>query len=168
MLSDRDIQSINLWISKMKQCEYKNRHQRLNDAERILQLKYKIIAKGGRRMVYDLENGYVLKVAITNWGLKSNETEFNIYTHCLPELQKYLCPVKSFGNGWIIMIKMDLKVPEKIFKEKKPQLKNEFLKVGIRTMDLTRFNTRLSEKGEIIVIDYGEFRQIRNPNIAKD
>jgi hypothetical protein len=79
---------------------YKNgsKSQRANKAKEILQLKYKKIGNGWQRIVYDLNNGYVLKVALTKKGIQCNKKEFKIYNHCRADLRKHLCPVKEVGH----------------------------------------------------------------------
>ena len=81
ILSNRDKQSIDLWISKMNHYEG---YQKAEDAKRTLQFKYKIIGYGWHRIVYDLNNGYILKVSTSNHGLESNTTEYKVYTNCPP------------------------------------------------------------------------------------
>jgi len=39
---------------------------------------YKFIGIGSGRIVYDLENGYVVKVANNNKGIAQNKTEYKI------------------------------------------------------------------------------------------
>ncbi|HZH60690.1 MAG TPA: hypothetical protein VEY70_14170 [Metabacillus sp.] len=157
MLSKRDIQSINLWISKMNHYNYQDKKQKIKNAKRILKLKHKIIGYGWHRIVYDLNNGYVLKVAISDHGLKSNETEYKVYTNCPYELREYLCPIKKLGHGWIIMRKMEYEVPNKRYIEELARLKNKFQNAGIIPYDLKKLNVMLSKEGKITVIDYGDF-----------
>jgi hypothetical protein len=159
ILSDRDIQSINLWISKMNYYEDQDRKQKVKNAKRTLRFKYKIIGYGWHRIVYKLNNGYILKVAISNHGFKSNETEYKVYTNCPSELRKSLCPVKEIGHGWIIMEKMASYIPvTKVSSEKLSELENKFLKYRIDPKDImNRSNLVLSKTGEITVIDYGDF-----------
>ncbi|KRD85895.1 hypothetical protein ASE51_27300 [Bacillus sp. Root147] len=156
-LSNLEIQSINLWLSIMHHYKDTSKSQRANKAKEILQLKYKKIGNGRQRIVYDLNNGYVLKVALTEFGIQNNKTEFKIYNHCRANLRKHLCPVKEVGHGWIIMKKMDIKVPDGIYNKELTQLKNKFLAAGIRPRDMGNSNIRLSKKGKITVVDYGNF-----------
>ncbi|MED3855159.1 hypothetical protein P4607_27895 [Priestia megaterium] len=156
-MSNLEIQSINLWLSKIHHNKDTSKSQRANEAKTILQLKYQKIGNGRQRIVYDLNNGYVLKVALTKKGIQCNKREFKIYNHCQADLRKHLCPVKEFGDGWIIMEKMDIKVPNGIYNKEVTQLKNKFLAAGIRPRDMGNSNIRLSKKGKITVIDYGHF-----------
>jgi len=156
-LSKREIQSINVWISKMR--NYKDNKQKIKKAKSILKLKYKVIGYGYHRIVYDLNNNYVLKIAIRGRGLRSNKTEFEIYKNCPPKLREHLCPVKEFGHGWIIMEKFSLEVPKnEIYNEKLSRLKKRFLKAGIIPEDIKKSNMMLSKENKIIIIDYGNFK----------
>ena len=160
ILSNSDIKSIHLWISTMKNYNRKGRIKTGKNAKTILQLKYKMIGLGNHRIVYDLKNGYVLKVALRKQGIKNNETEFKIYNiHCPPKLRKHLCPVIEFGQGWIIMEKMVSKIPiNKKYDKMHAELKNKFVMYGIYPKDMHRGNLALSETGQITVIDYGNFK----------
>lgn len=69
-LSDRDIHSIKLWLSRMKtpkNVKIKRKEKGIR-AESILQLKYDMIGSGSHRIVYDLQNDYVLKIVISRKG----------------------------------------------------------------------------------------------------
>jgi len=156
-LSNWEIKSINLWLSKMHHYKDNSKSQRANKAKEILQLEHKMIGNGRNRIVYDLNNGYVLKVALTEWGIQSNKTEFKIYNHCPVDLREHLCLVKEDGHGWIIMKKMEIEVPDEIYNKELTQLKNKFLAAGIKPKDMWKSNMRLSKKGKITVVDYGNF-----------
>jgi hypothetical protein len=158
-LSDDDIRSINLWTSQMKRYWFQTIRQKSEKAQSILQLPYKMIGGGTNRLVYDLNNGNVLKVAISNWGLQCNKNEFKIYTHCPDNFKKHLCPVKEFGYGWIIMEKMDRELPLNLhYFTKVSGLEMKFLVAGIIPIDMKRMsNLALTEENEITVIDYGLF-----------
>jgi len=150
----------------MNHYQDRDKKRKAEKAKSILKLEYKMIGYGEHRIVYDLNNKYVLKIAITKWGLKSNKAEFEIYKNCPPELREHLCPAKELGYGWIIMKKISLKVPEnEIYDEKLSQLKNRFLKAGIIAKDINRYNMRLSEEDKIIIIDYGNFKQISSSDL---
>jgi hypothetical protein len=151
------MKSINLWLSKMHHYKDKSKNKRANKAKKILHLKHKMIGSGRNRIVYDLNNGYVLKVALTEWGIQNNKTEFKIYKHCRADLRKHLCRAKEVGHGWIVMKKMNVEVPDEIYNKKLIQLENKFLDAGIKPKDMWNSNMRLSKKGKITVVDYGNF-----------
>ncbi|WP_142382826.1 MULTISPECIES: hypothetical protein [Bacillus] len=131
----------------------------ISEAENTLALNYKRIGFGNNRIVYDLNNGFVLKVAISESGIQSNETEFNTYQNCPLILRVHLCPVEELGNGWIIMEKALNIVPDnEEYQHKVSGLQNKFLKSGIKANDMRIRNLRLSNDGKIIVIDYGAFK----------
>ncbi|MEH7560166.1 hypothetical protein V7169_05635, partial [Priestia megaterium] len=65
--------------------------------------------------------------------------------------------VKEVGHGWIIMKKMDVKVPVEICNKELIPLKNKFRDAGIKPRDMGNSNIMLSKKGKITVVDYGNF-----------
>jgi hypothetical protein len=83
----------------MHQYKDKSKSERASRAKTILQLKHEMIGNGRNRIVYDLNNRYVLKIAITKWGIQNNKTEFKIYKHCPVGLREHLCLVKEAGHG---------------------------------------------------------------------
>ena len=89
----------------------KQQQQRMVIANNTLKFKYKMIGHGFNRIVYDLDNGYILKIALSYVGLIGNANEAYLYNNCNEEVKKYLCPVKEFGSGWIIMKKMETNAP---------------------------------------------------------
>ncbi|MBM7553039.1 hypothetical protein [Thalassobacillus pellis] len=162
MLTRYDKKSIDLWISIMSQYENLSTQQKVKKASRVLRLKYKRIGNGTHRVVYDLNNNYVLKVAITSRGLTCNKNEYNLYSKAPPGLSRHLCMVKSFGKGWIIMRKMVPGIPINKRNQKKIlELKAKFLKHGIGARDLKSSNLAYAKGGELTVVDYGHFKRPR-------
>ncbi|SIR58885.1 hypothetical protein SAMN05878482_104380 [Peribacillus simplex] len=159
MLSRQEINAIESWISQIGIFQfYKTVGQKMSAARKTLKLKYKIIGHGFNRVVYDLNNGYILKVAFSEVGLISNANEAYLYNNCNEEVKKYLCPVKEHGTGWIIMKKVDTKVPFAIKEYTKLiKLELKFLRYGIIPIDLRLDNVGYNEKDEMVVIDYGLF-----------
>lgn len=129
-------------------------------ALKALHLPYKVIGSGKTRIVYDLGNGYVVKIAISKRGIHSNETEYMLYNQCSSRLRRYLCPVIEYGDGWIIMEKRDRILYLTENDEKKlPKLRKRFLKEGIEARSLRSKNLALAKDNKrLIVIDYGSFR----------
>jgi hypothetical protein len=168
LLSANDLKYINLWIGKIEQFNIKNKEKKsvlLKKANNTLQLKYQMIGAGKHRVVYDLNNGFVLKVVISLRGIQCNSTEVQFYTQSPDDIKKYLCPVKEYGHGWIIMQKVD-KIPKtKKIDKMLTQIENKFKEMGIKPMDLRRKNGEprtknlaLSAEGDLIIIDYGNFK----------
>ncbi|NRD79775.1 hypothetical protein HPT25_20775 [Bacillus sp. BRMEA1] len=156
ILSSNDQRTIDSWIVNMNKRGYWDINHRISVAKKSLKLNYDIIGNGFFRIVYDLGNGYVLKVAISNSGIESNKTEYEIYNKCSPKIRNSLCPVIQYGHGWIIMKKLTRKIPE-ITPNMILRLKNQFLTYGIIPHDLKRDNLALSNRDTITVIDYGNF-----------
>lgn len=160
-LSEEEMKSIHSWIQKIKNKSIKREKGELSKhikkARKSLRLKYQIIGNGKNRVVFDLTNGYVLKVALNSGGMKSNEKEYNLFLHSPSHIQKHLCTVKGFGYGWIIMEKMVQNVPDQEYEKKKSRLTRLFKKHGIKPKDLKKKNLALSDNGEFIVVDYGNF-----------
>jgi hypothetical protein len=156
ILSDQDLKSITNWISKMK----KMRTKSVIYVDKTLDWDYERLGSGKTRIVYDLNKKYVLKVAINIRGLKSNKTEYDIYQQSSSRLRKHLCPVIDYGEGWIIMERMQrlISLTEEIEK-KLPRLRGKFKKEGIVTRSLRSKNLSISNrKNRIVIIDYGSFR----------
>ncbi|RUT48739.1 hypothetical protein EJP82_02050 [Paenibacillus anaericanus] len=158
MLSDHDIQSIYQWISKMKHLRSSTRKK--DKAISTLHLNYQVLGAGNTRVVFDLDNGHVVKVALSKKGLASNLTEYQLYNQCSRKLRKYLCPVIEFGNGWIIMKKMQPIVSLTEDDEKKlSRLRKRFTREGVQPRGLRNKNLAFSTRhNRIIVIDYGNFK----------
>ncbi|MGE6261015.1 hypothetical protein ACQKCU_24575 [Heyndrickxia sporothermodurans] len=157
-LSSKEIGSIDAWIFEMKKYPLLIPSVKKKLAQRTLEFKHKIIGNGLNRMVYDLGNGYVLKIALSEIGLISNAQEFCLY-HCShPDIRQYLCPVMEKGHGWIVMKKMDRKVSMNLVNlQKLSDLTMKFLLRGIVPVDLRLANIALTHDNEMIVIDYGLF-----------
>ena len=157
-LSSKEIGSIDAWISEMKKYPLLIPTKKRKLAQRTLELPYKLIGNGLNRIVYDLDNGYVLKIAFSEIGLISNGQEFSLYHSAHPDIKQYLCPVKEKGQGWIVMKKMERKAPINLENlQKLSTLTMKFLLRGIIPVDLRLANIALSHDNEMVVIDYGLF-----------
>ncbi|MGE7764868.1 hypothetical protein [Peribacillus sp. NPDC096540] len=169
MLSREEIKAIESWISQMGEYQFlKTARQKMVTAKKTLKFKYKMIGYGYNRIVYDLNNGYILKIALCEVGLLGNANEAYIYNNCNEEVQKYLCPVKEFGSGWVIMKKMGTKVPFAITGYSKLiGLELKFLRYGIIPIDLRLDNVAFSEDNEMVVIDYGLFNMDLNSTVLR-
>ena len=126
--------------------------------------------QGANRIVYDIGNRSVLKVAKSKSGIKSNKTEVRMYSSSPYQLTKYLGRILEYHNRyhWIIMKKYSQKIPEsREYKRKLSKVRTIFKKHGIFPLDtLTRGkpkqkNLRLKRNGRIALIDYGHFKYFR-------
>ncbi|MCY9694797.1 DUF7948 domain-containing protein [Paenibacillus alginolyticus] len=126
-----------------------------------------IIGLGSRRIVYDLGNGYVLKVAKSKYGIKSNKKEVTICMTSPSEIKKHLGHILKHDDrfNWIIMknyyinFRRNKENMKKFFDMKGKFKKNRIIPYEISGRDGPNYqNLRLNSNGEIIVIDYGNFQ----------
>jgi hypothetical protein len=127
----------------------------------------KIIGVGARRIVYDLGNGYVLKVAKSKYGIKSNKREVITFNSSPARVKKLLGKITyyEYKFHWVIMKKYTRKFPHsKKYKRKLYHLRRLFRNKGIYPYDVVSRkgkpnynNLRIKKNGRIAVIDYGNF-----------
>ncbi|KRF09892.1 hypothetical protein [Paenibacillus sp. Soil787] len=126
-----------------------------------------IIGLGSRRVVYDLGNGYVLKVAKSKYGIKSNKKEVTICMTSPSEIKKHLGRILKHDDrfNWIIMknyyinFRKNKENMKKFFDMKGKFRRNRIIPYEISGRDGPNYqNLRLNFDGEIIVIDYGNFK----------
>ncbi|PLT29379.1 hypothetical protein [Peribacillus deserti] len=157
-LTKQERQLIERWVSQMGNYPLDTPYQKMKIAEQIMQLPYKMIGNGLNRMVFDLGNGYVLKVAVSGIGLTSNKKEYTLYHSCHKEIRPFLCPVLEMGEGWIVMKKVKRKAAININNLiSLVMLSSTFYRNGILPVDLRLDNVALSTENKMIVIDYGLF-----------
>jgi hypothetical protein len=102
-----------------------------------LNFPYKIMCKGVNRVVFDMGNGYVLKVAISIKGIKDYKIEAFLYKITPSYLKRHLGRVISNGNGWLLMRKFENQIPRTLkYKKKILHVLNKFVK---RRISLTMF-----------------------------
>ncbi|NOU75103.1 hypothetical protein GC098_27585 [Paenibacillus sp. LMG 31458] len=126
---------------------------------------------GSRRIVYDLSNSKVLKVVKTTYGIKSNIREVRTFNSCPFPVRKHLAKIIDYENkyGWLIMGKYNRNFPKsKEYKRKLYEMRTLFKENGIIPYEIVNRqgepnfqNLRLDQNGEIVVIDYGNFRFLR-------
>lgn len=169
LLNKRDLKIIKKWIRKVEKEKFESRKESRSFARKKLKkLSIEKMRSGSHRRAYDVGNGYVLKLALTVKGIKQNKKEAKIYKSASSSLKKHLAKVAEHGHGWVIMKKMDrmIKRNKKTTKAYK-RLKAKFLKEGIIPEDLIskkgkilkKNNTRLGPNGQLVVIDYGNFKR---------
>lgn len=138
-----------------------------------LHKKKTIIGIGRHRIVYDLGNGTVLKVAKSHTGIKSNKTESLIFrARRTAPVRKHLAEIVKYRRRCLVMKKYTRPFPSSNkYLHKYYRLKRKFRKNGIIPLDMysmthkkpSKTNLRLTRSGEIIVIDYGNFKFKRSP-----
>lgn len=128
----------------------------------------KIIGSGAKRIVYDLGNNTVLKVAKSKKGIRNNEMEVAIYKSSPYPIKKHLGQIIKYGDTWVIMKKYSRRFPKsKKYRSIFMRMQTRFKKYGIIPDDLVSRrdgkpnlkNLRLNQNKDIIVIDYGDFRR---------
>jgi hypothetical protein len=134
----------------------------------------KYIGSGVTRVVYDLGNGYVMKIAKSKKGIKCNKREVDMYKLSLKSLRKYFAQIIYYDTDyrWVIMKKYDRKFRNsRINRRLLMKLVKKFLDNGIipsrgtgnyyksyaRNLRLKK-HLRLKRSNQIVVIDYGGFR----------
>lgn len=166
LLSTNDKKTIKKWIKKVKKNHFQSRRESYSYAQKHLILPYPEIGCGKHRIVFDLQNGYVLKVALSVKGVTNNKIEAKLYQSVRSSLRKYLAPVIDHGKGWVIMERFDVRLDDtddhirlckkmmNTFRKKGVQPNDIFLK---RKNKIKKSNIRLNQEGELVVIDYGNF-----------
>ena len=132
----------------------------------------KMIGQGVYRRVYDLGNGYVLKVAKSEGGKRSNKREVMLYLSTPFRVRKYLGRVVGFKADYssIIMKKYSRSLPEtEQYRAKCLRVTHKFRKRHIIPFDIIRRggkpnprNIRVKDNGRVVFIDYGNFRVRRS------
>ncbi|WP_233522545.1 hypothetical protein [Peribacillus glennii] len=120
-----------------------------------------MIGHGFNRIVYNLANGYVLKIALSDIGLLSNYREFELFHNSDLNIRQYLCPVLEAGEGWVVMQKIDRKVPMRMRNVRSlSDLTMKFLMNRIVPVDLRLGNVAFTHDHQMVVIDYGLFIKV--------
>jgi hypothetical protein len=159
-LKSNILQEIQKWVKLLEKGEFAEKSA---EWSKELKLPYKEIGIGKHRIVFDLGNGLVLKVAKVAKGITCNRKEVDLYQSVPSILRKHLCKIVEYGDGWLIMKKMNKIVPKNKKNNKQLiQIKEKFSKSGIRISDLTdkksgnllKKNIRLKKGKKIVIIDY--------------
>ena len=152
-----DIASIERWIQKLESGDAK----KISDGyvAKKLDLPYRVIGSGKHRIVYDLENGYVLKVAKADSGIVGNDRETSLYFGVSPPLQKHLCKIVDYGHGWLVMEKLDRQIPKgDSHKKQLDQIASRFSQLRIKLSDLKRANLRYNDDKDVVIVDYANYK----------
>ncbi len=147
-----------------------------NISKNIKENKYGYIGSGSGRLVYDLNNGYVVKKAKNKKGLMQNKTEYNIASTNHSRILARITAVSDDFN-YLIMEKADkLKSISEVWKyydvanfkelfalEEFKSLSN---KNDLLVVDLRRLTSWGLVKGKPVIIDFGftkEVSRLYNP-----
>jgi hypothetical protein len=137
----------------------------------------RFIGAGASRVVYDLGDGYVLKIAKSTKGILCNKMEVNLYESSLRPIKKYLAQIINYDTAyrWVTMKKYDQKFPANspIYRRKLMKLVKKFTNNGVipskgvgnydkpYAPNLRLKHLRLKWRKQIVVIDYGGFKYAR-------
>ncbi len=133
---------------------------------------YKYIGKGSARKVYDLNNGFVIKIARNIKGIAQNEAEFLISKDSNSALLAKVYFLSS-DYKYLIMKKADkIKSEEKFLSyfniQDKRELKNNKAvkeihdKYNLVWADLYKLTSWGIVKNKLLLIDYGYTKEIYN------
>ncbi len=126
---------------------------------------YKLIGSGSCRIVYDLGNGYVVKVAKDVRGILQNETEHSTYQSCKSDFFAEILAV-SENHRYLIMAKAkritDIRTVLRYYKVqkmndliKRPLFAEDIESKKIGSGDLKRASSWGIVKDVPVLIDYG-------------
>ncbi|WP_409294175.1 hypothetical protein V1498_13165 [Peribacillus sp. SCS-26] len=157
-LSPEEIHSIDLWLETMYKHAWSTSLSKAEAAKEILNLPYRELGKGQNRMVFDMENGFVLKIPLSALGVVCNRREFYLFKSSCPEIKEYLCPVAEWGEGWVVMEKADCSRQHHTSSLRQLlSMQSKFLKHKILPIDLRPGNAGINKQGKVVIFDYGLF-----------
>lgn len=149
-----------------------------NIENKILRKEYKIIGKGSGRIVYDLENGYVVKVAINAKGFAQNHAEHYLYSDDKTGIFARILHVEE-NHKYIIMEKAEkirnlspvrnhfkVKSNKELFKIK--TISDMQVKYNLNIADLRRSSSWGLINDIPVIIDYGLTRAVFDEHYLKD
>lgn len=115
--------------------------------------KYQYLGEGGGRVIYSINNNYVIKLSKFYGGYRQCETEDYIYHNVQQHLKKYLCPVVWYKEDMLIMRKA---IP--LAKKRKEKHKNAFKFLGVSKEDTLYIN--IQELIENFNLLYGDIESL--------
>jgi hypothetical protein len=132
---------------------------------------YKFIGMGSGRIVYDLENGYVVKVAKNKKGIAQNKTEYkislldntNLFAKVLDvsENFEYLVMEKAIkiNDIYYVWKYFNVRSNKQLYRVK--ELQNISYRYGLLLIDLRRPVNWGLLNGRPVIIDYGYTEEVR-------
>jgi hypothetical protein len=139
--------------------------------KKIREGSLRLIGRGSGRLVFDLDNGYVVKAARNNKGLAQNKAESQIFSE---ENSKYLAKIFAVSEDYqfLIMEKgnkvSSLSVVRKYYNVKYnnelfhiKELRDIIIKYNLLIPDLYRTDSWGIINERPVIIDYGFTREVR-------
>lgn len=133
---------------------------------------YRYIGAGSARKVYDLNNGFVIKIARNIKGIAQNEAEFLISNddesslfakvYFLSDDYKYLIMEKANGIKSEKEILNYFKIQNKKQLKSNEDIKEVHDKYNLVWADLYKFTSWGKIKDKLVLIDYGYTKEIYN------
>ena len=133
---------------------------------------YRYIGAGSARKVYDLNNGFVIKIARNINGLAQNEAEFLISNYdesslfakvyFLSDDYKYLIMEKANGIKSEKELLNYFKIQNKKQLKSNEDIKEVHDKYNLVWADLYKFTSWGKIKDKLVLIDYGYTKEIYN------
>lgn len=68
-----------------------------------LKKHFKFLGQGASRVVYAIDNTYVVKISKNRTGKYQCKTENHIYNNIDPKYRKYFCPIVWYREGFVVM-----------------------------------------------------------------
>ncbi|WP_370773252.1 hypothetical protein [Clostridium sp.] len=133
---------------------------------------YRYIGAGSARKVYDLNNGFVIKIARNIKGIAQNEAEFLISNddesslfakvYFLSDDYKYLIMEKANGIKSEKELLNYFKIQNKKQLKSNEDIKEVHNKYNLVWADLYKFTSWGKIKDKLVLIDYGYTKEIYN------
>lgn len=133
--------------------------------------KYSLIGSGSGRIVYDLGNGYVVKVAKNRKGIIQNKSENQIYSMndseyfakvlAISDNLRYLVMEKAERIGAFSMVLNNFQVRNNRELSRSKEFQQFTFKNNLLLGDLFRRSSWGMIKGKLVIIDYGFTREAR-------
>ncbi|MCT8975415.1 hypothetical protein N4T77_02270 [Clostridium sp. CX1] len=114
---------------------------------------FQYLGEGAGRIIYALDDDYVIKMSKFAGGDKQCKTEHYIYNHVQDHLKKYLCPVVWYKDDILIMRRA---VP--LAKKREERKQNVFNVLGIREDNI--FYKNIQQLVQSFDLLYGDVKNL--------
>lgn len=139
---------------------------------------YRYIGEGSARKVYDLDNGFVIKIARNIKGIAQNEAEFLISNNNDNSLLAKVYFISDDYRYLIMKKASNIKSERELLdyfkiKNKRELSKNKFIKeihdrYNLVWADLYKFTSWGKIKNKLVLIDYGYTKEVYNEFYRKN